>query len=110
MHNAHTYDRVIINKIWPDNKIPFESYHDTFIQSKVQWFERPTPKGAKGPHGLQAYGIRTGVNKPEIKDWKTIDAYKMHRVIQDCRIQANTYNMLEKERSLLLEKYGIDFH
>jgi len=107
--NTFTYDKHIIDKVWKDNKIPFEAYHDTFTQSKVQWFERPTPKGAKSPHGLKAYGILMGVNKPEVTDWTNIDAFKLHRCIEDCRIQRGTYLMLEKERIHLLDKFGANF-
>lgn len=109
IHNALTYDKHIVDKIWKDNKIKRKHYHDTFVQSKVQWFERPTPKGAKSPHGLKAYGIKCGVNKPEVTDWRNIDAFKMHRVIEDCKIQASCYLMLEKEASTLKERFGIDF-
>lgn len=109
IHNAHTYDRIIINKIWPNNTIPFDAYWDTFVQSKVQWFERPNVKGAKSPHGLKAYGIKSGVNKPEVTDWEDMDAFKLHRVVEDCRIQKYTYQYLEKERLKLLDKYGINF-
>lgn len=108
IHNAHTYDRVVVDKVWPNNKIGFDTYHDTLIQSKVQWFERPTPKGAKSAHGLQAYGVRCGVNKPEVTDWKTFDAFKLHRCIEDCKIQAYTYKYLKKEADHL-KKLGIDF-
>lgn len=109
IHNAHTYDRPVIDKVWPDNNISFDSYHDTYIQSKLQWFERPCPKGAKSPHGLRAWGIKCGVNKPEVTDWSTMDAFKLHRVIEDCKIQAKTYLILEKERAELKDKYNIDF-
>lgn len=109
IHNAHTYDRPVIDKVWPDNGIPFESYHDTFVQSKLQWFERPCPKGAKSAHGLKAWGIKCGVNKPEITDWSFIDAFKLHRCVEDCKIQSKTYQMLEKERNELKGKYNIDF-
>lgn len=109
IHNAYGYDKHVIDKIWPNNSIKRKDYHDTFVQSKVQWFERPTPKGAKSPHGLKAYGIKCGVNKPEVTDWKTIDAFKMHRVIEDCKIQASTYLMLDKEASILKDKFDIDF-
>lgn len=109
IHNAMTYDHPVVDKIWPDIGIPLEAYHDTLVQSKVQWFERPTPKGSKGAHGLQAWGKRLGINKPEVTEWDTIDAFKMHRVIEDCRIQRDTYIKLEKERQFLKESYGIDF-
>lgn len=109
IHNAHTYDRPVLDKIWPDNGIPFDAYHDTFVQSKVQWYERPCPKGAKSPHGLKAYGILCGINKPEITDWETIDSFKMHRVVEDCRAQLECYKMLQRQRKYLKEAYGIDF-
>lgn len=109
IHNCTTYDEPVINKIWPDNSISQDSYHDTYIQSKLQWYERPCPKGAKSAHGLKAWGIKCGVNKPEVTDWSTMDAFKLHRVIEDCKIQAKTYLMLEKERQYLKDTYGIDF-
>lgn len=108
VHNAHKYDRWIVDKLWK-NSIPFDNWIDTLIQSKVQWYERPTPKGAKGAHGLKAWGIRCGVNKPEITDWKEMDAFKLHRCIEDCRIQAKTYLLLEDERKKLKENFNIDF-
>lgn len=109
VHNAHTYDRPICDKIWNDNNIPFKSWHDTFIQSNLQWYERPTPKGCKGAHGLKAYGIRIGINKPEVTDWTYIDAFKLHRCIEDCKIQKATYEMLEKESNMMQNNYGTDF-
>lgn len=109
IHNARTYDEPVINKIWPDNKIDSNQYWDTFIQSKTQWFERPCPKGAKSAHGLKAYGIKSGVNKPEVTDWKTMDSFKLHRVIEDCKIQAYTYKMLEAEREYFLQEHNINF-
>lgn len=109
IHNCHTYDRPVIDKIWKCNTIPFEAYHDTFIQSKLQWYERPCPKGAKSAHGLKAWGIKCGVNKPEVTEWSTMDSFKLHRVIEDCKIQAQTYLMLQKEALHLKETHGIDF-
>ena len=109
IHNARTYDEPVINKIWKDNTIPYEAYHDTFVQSKLQWFERPCPRGAKSPHGLKAYGIKFGVNKPEVNDWSYIDAFKLHRCIEDCKIQAKTFIFLEKEREELKKRFNMDF-
>jgi hypothetical protein len=109
IHNARTYDEPVINKVWQGNTIAYNTYHDTFIQSKLQWFERRCPKGAKSPHGLKAYGIKFGVNKPEVEDWSFIDAFKLHRCIEDCKIQSETYKFLEKERLYLKDKYNIDF-
>lgn len=109
VHNARTYDEPILHKVDPESKIPYKSWIDTFNRSKLQWFERPTPRGFKGAHGLAAWGSRCGVRKPEITDWKEMDAYKLHRVIEDVKIQRNTYLMLENERKIIKTKFGIDF-
>ena len=109
VHNAHTYDRPILDKVWPDNGIPFKAWHDTLNQSKRQWYERPTPKGHKGAHGLGPWGARVGIDKPPILDWSIMTAYILHRVIEDCRIQKLTYLDLERERMALKQKLSIDF-
>lgn len=109
IHNCMQFDRPVIDKVWPSIKIPFEAYHDTFIQSKVQWFERPTPKGAKSPHGLAAYALRMGIHKPEVTDWENMDAFKLHRVIEDVKAQVFCYETLEAEAFELKKKYDMDF-
>ena len=56
---------------------------------------------------MAAYGIRAGVNKPDITEWETMDAYKLHRVLEDIKIQKYTTKYLKKESSIL-ENLGID--
>lgn len=109
IHNSATYDQVIVEKVVPKCIIPDHKYIDTMIQSKVQYFDRPTPKGAKSGHGLQGYGILHGIKKPEIKDFTVMDANMLHRVVEDCRIQKMTHKYLERERGIVLGKTGIDF-
>ena len=109
IHNSAGFDKQIVNKIFPDNKIPSEAYHDTLIQSKVQWFERPTPKGAKSAHGLQAYGIRCGFGKPEVEDFSVFTPWIVYRLLGDVEIQKQTYLMLEKERKFFKDTFGADF-
>jgi len=109
-HNVFGYDLFLINKFKPKWKVPMSCLHDTLLQSQCQWFDRPVPKGCKGSHGLKAFGSRLGINKPEIEDWSFMDAYKLHRVIEDVKIQTRTYNYLEHERSELEKKIkGSDF-
>lgn len=108
-HNALSYDKPLIEKFWPKCVTNLETWWDTLIQSKVQWYDRPIPKGARGNHGLQAYGCILGVPKPDVKDWSFMDAWKLHRCIEDVKIQAKTYKYLEKERSIVKERLGIDF-
>lgn len=109
IHNLETYDRPVIEKVWPKCKIPDGCLDDTYVRSKVQWFDRPCPKGAKSAHGLQAYAIKFGIKKPPIEDFSTMDAYKLHRVVEDCRIQKKTTLFLDREAEQLKTKFGIDF-
>ncbi len=109
IHNSRAYDRPLLERFYPKFKTPDEAWHDTLIQSKIQWYDRPIPKGCKGQHGLQAYGARFGVIKPEVNDWSFMDAFKLHRCIQDNEIQVKTYLYLEKERKTIEEKLEITF-
>ena len=109
VHNAATYDKPIIEKVMPKCLIPDDKWVDTFIQSKIQFFDRSCPKGAKSPHGLMAYGILHGIKKPEITDFTVMDAKMIHRCLEDCKIQKMTHKYLQKERDLLEAKIGITF-
>lgn len=108
-HNVLGYDDALIKMFYPQYNVPLENYHDTLIQSKVQWFERPQPKGAKGTHGLQAWGVRAGVKKPDIQDWSYMDAFKLHRCIEDVKINLWTYNKLQNEALTIKERCGFEF-
>ncbi|AUR91527.1 coil containing protein [Vibrio phage 1.161.O._10N.261.48.C5] len=109
VHNNCTYDKPIVEKVMPKCLIPDEKWVDTFIQSKIQWFDRPTPKGAKSGHGLAAYGIIHGIKKPDITDFTVMDAKMIHRCLEDCKIQKMAHKYLQKERDLLEAKIGITF-
>uniref|UniRef100_A0AB39AJ39 DNA-directed DNA polymerase family A palm domain-containing protein n=1 Tax=Vibrio phage P018-4 TaxID=3229728 RepID=A0AB39AJ39_9CAUD len=109
VHNCFTYDKPITEKVLPKCVIPDNKWEDTFIYSKIQYFDRVTPKGAKSAHGLQAYALRMGIHKPEITDFTKMDAFMLHRVIEDCRTQKYASQYLEKERSMCKSKLGIDF-
>ncbi len=109
VHNCYGYDRPITEKVLPKCVIPKDKWEDTFIQSKIQYFDRPTPKGAKSPHGLQAYALRMGIHKPDITDFTKMNAFMLHRVIEDCRTQKYTSEYLKTEREGLKDRIGIDF-
>lgn len=108
VHNCFGYDKPVLERFYPDFKTPRSAWRDTLLQSKEQWYQRPTPKGSKSKHGLHGWGCRFGINKPDIKDWSFIDAFKLHRCIEDCKIQRKTFIYLEKEKKMLRDKLGIN--
>ena len=110
VHNCFTYDKPITEKILPACIIPDEKWEDTFIYSKIQYFDRPIPTGAKSAHGLQAYALRMGIHKPEITDFTKMDAFMLHRVIEDCKTQKFASKYLKKERDMCFNNLGIDFN
>lgn len=108
VHNCFTYDKPLIEKIWPKCNIPDEAWVDTFIQSKIQWFDRPKRKGSKSPHGLLNYSLMEGNKKPDIEDFSVMNAFMLHRCIIDTKTQRYAYRYLKKERDMLKDKLGID--
>lgn len=111
-HNIMGYDTFTLNKFFPDKwnlkTVPLKKQHDTYIQSKVQWFDRPRLKGVKGNHGLVYYGELFKYPKPPIEDWSYWDEDKLHRCIVDVEINLRTFNYLNEEKRDRLAK-GIDF-
>lgn len=113
-HNLMGYDWFVLNKFFPDlwnimTAPPWSDFcQDSLIQSRVQWYDRPTPKGVKGNHSLGAYGVRFKYPKPPIDDWSFWDADKLHRVMEDIEINRLTCDYLDGEAADVAEM-GIDF-
>lgn len=105
-HNIFGYDYFVMKKFFPKFSFPLRNIVDTLILSKLQWYDRPTPKGCKGPHGLAAWANRLGMHKPDVTDWSIMDAFKLHRCIEDVSAQAGAYRLLQKERQKLEETVG----
>mgnify|MGYP003635644213 CR=1 FL=1 len=108
IHNTQTYDRLLIERIWKKCIIPEEVWWDTFIQSKVQWFDRPQKRGAKSAHGLLNYSLMQGHKKPPVEDFTKMNAFMLHRCIVDTKTQKYCYQYLKVEAAKL-SKLGIDF-
>ncbi len=108
VHNGWSYDRPLLEKFYPDFITPDSAWWDTFCQSKMQLFNRGKVKGCKGVHGLEPWGARLGTFKPSISDWSFMDAFKLHRCIQDVKIQTAVYLELCKERDTVKKNLGID--
>jgi DNA polymerase-1 len=64
-HNFIAYDAVVLNRFW-GTRIPMSRICDTFVMSQLYnpGMKRPQGlKGQKGPHSLEAWGIRLNRNK-----------------------------------------------
>ena len=77
------------------------TFIDTFTLSKRLYPDRPMAyyRGkSAGQHGLKAWGIRTGIAKPEVEDWSNqpIEVY-LHRCTEDVINNEATYEMLLEE-------------
>ena len=110
-HNLLGYDQFLIKKFYPKYKIRYNypEVRDTLLESQVQWFDRPSVKGYKGTHGLAVWGARLGIRKPEIEDWTTFDPMKLHRCIEDVKINKLTAEELSAESVTLKNKCNMDF-
>lgn len=113
IHNMMQYDWYVMNFIAPDlwnmKTMPpwSDKLQDSLVQSRVQWYDRPCPRGYKGTHGLAAWGKRVGVPKPEIEEWGVWNGEILTRVVDDIRINAKTKVALDSEY-IKLRQCGVD--
>lgn len=97
-HNIIGYDIPVFKKFHP-----FEytgELIDTLVVSRLQYPDRPSPKGYKGkaPHSIEAYGYRLGRGKPEHNDWSCFTPEMLHRCSEDVEITHMIYDYLLEER------------
>jgi hypothetical protein len=110
-HNGINFDLMAIKKLYPwwDCK----KMEDTFVMSSLFNPDRATPKGAKGPHSIDAWARRFKMWKPEHNDWSKFTISMLYRCIEDVKIGVKTWEFLSEKRkewdweqSLALE-YGV---
>ncbi len=76
---------------------------DSLIMSRLQKPDRKAPFGAKNPreaakpHGLYAWGVRVGVDKPEYEAWEEFDEDMLVRCQEDVKINVLTFKALQEE-------------
>ena len=95
MHNGICYDKhALIHFGYDVSKVTFV---DTLALSFYLDLYRPK-------HGLEGYGIESGVPKPVVEDWQILSQRDYdHRVKEDVKIQLYTYRKL---KSRFEELYG----
>lgn len=76
---------------------------DTLLMSRLQNPHRTAPFHAKNKkeamkvHGLYAWGVRVGIDKPEIEHWDDYNPKILHRCEEDVKINVAAYHELRKE-------------
>lgn len=100
-HNIIQYDIPVVEKVlgykFTGKKV------DTLLMSRLQNPHRTAPpqaqnkKEAMKVHGLYAWGVRVGIDKPEIEYWDEYTPEILHRCEEDVRINVATYHALKKE-------------
>jgi len=118
IHNLFGFDLPAIEKIdggsFDYNKIQGHTLEliDTLAMSRNLNPERQLPKGCPtsvpiegqrkakkiAPHGLEAWGYRAGIKKPDVQDWsdQPLSVY-IERVIEDVKINKASYFLMQKE-------------
>lgn len=100
-HNIIQYDIPAVKKVLG---YEFKGKRvDTLLMSRLQNPHRTAPFHAKNKkeamkvHGLYAWGVRVGIDKPEIEHWDEYVPDILHRCEEDVKINVATYHELRKE-------------
>lgn len=83
---------IVSPKDWWDAKVV-----DTFTISSLLNPDRPRIAGSKGPHGLDAWGIRAGRLKPKQEQWEVWEESMLHRCREDVEINEWAFKYLQEE-------------
>lgn len=70
---------------------------DSWTLSSLLNPDRPRVAGSKGPHGLQAWGIRAGRLKPEQEQWEVWEESMRNRCREDVEINEWVFKTLQEE-------------
>jgi DNA polymerase-1 len=95
-HNFVAYDLVILNRHW-STKIPVSRVVDTFILSQLYSPTLAKPKGLKGkkgPHSLEAWGMRLNFPKTEFNDFSCYSNVMLDYCANDTSLTARLFRKL----------------
>lgn len=100
-HNILGYDlpaiENVLGYVYKGKKV------DTLLMSRLQYPKRPYTHQAKDKkkamaiHGLYAWGVRVGIDKPDIDNWEEYTPEILHRCEEDVKINVAVYHELMKE-------------
>jgi len=102
-HNQLDHDLRLFRKLY---NIPFYVGPDTWSSTKCQFWDtlvisRELFPDRPGGHGLEAWGKRVHLWKPEVNDWVNlpVETY-VHRCEEDVKINIKTLELLLKEAEI----------
>ncbi|MGL4584058.1 MAG: hypothetical protein ACRCVU_13895 [Flavobacterium sp.] len=100
-HNIISYDLPAIESVlgytYKGAKV------DTLLMSRLQNPKRPythqakDKKKAMAVHGLYSWGVRVGIDKPDIDNWEVYTPEILHRCEEDVKINVKVYHALMEE-------------
>lgn len=109
-HNFIAYDAVVLNRFW-SARIPVSRIVDTFVLSQVYNPNYPRPKGLKGkkgPHSLEAWGLRLNFHKGDFDDFSAFTPEMLKYCMNDTILTAFLFRRLtERMRQVGFSEDGL---
>tara|TARA_R100000234_G_scaffold72761_2_gene44854 strand:- start:5557 stop:7515 length:1959 start_codon:yes stop_codon:yes gene_type:complete len=91
-HNFVQFDAPLLNKLLQPKLIDPKKIVDTLIVSRLVNYDIETPKGAKYPHSLQAWGIRLGKHKGDFHEFDLFSTEMVEYWYQDIEVTTSLYH------------------
>ena len=91
-HNFVQFDAPMLNKLLKPRLIDPRKIVDTLLISRLVDYDIETPKGAKFPHSLQAWGIRLNKHKGDFHDFDKFSEEMVEYWYQDIEVTSSLYD------------------
>ena len=91
-HNFVQFDAPMLNKLLQPRLIDPRKIVDTLLISRLVNYDIETPKGAKFPHSLQAWGIRLNKHKGDFHEFDKFSIEMVDYWYQDIKVTESLFN------------------
>jgi len=91
-HNFVQFDAPMLNKLLKPRLIDPRKIVDTLLISRLVNYDIETPKGAKFPHSLQAWGIRLNKHKGDFHEFEKFSIKMVDYWYQDIEVTESLYD------------------
>lgn len=100
-HNFLAYDAPVLNRLW-GTRISVSHIVDTFVMSQLYNPSMGKPLGCKkGPHSLEAWGIRLRLRKGDYNDFTTFTPEMLAYCKQDVSITAQLFSKMSQRMTMV---------